>query len=596
MRFIITSAFLKLVLLFLIYTTTHTFYAQEELEVDSLAKYSETELIKKYHNSLDSNIHKAVIYSDQLFKNALSNNNQIKLHRAFKRKAVLESKFGNYEKSHEYIDKAKEIASEKLKDSFLEISCVYLKGKIFYEFGKYDEAFEHYTTALEFYSLNNKFMANVTSHAIALIKNELGDQKGAIKILKKNYKAYKAANEEEIKNFSSSFQINTLLAICDTYIRFAVDNNNITEKKIYLDSALTYNEIGMKEANRINDDYAIPLFTAEKGIINTELGNYEEAIKLINTSSEVILKEGIKGWLPPIFYYKGLTYHKLGNDQQAIKSLKKADSVSQKNAINYPILQRTYYLLSKIYKERNDKENKSKYLDLYMENDQVNERITGTVRSDIHEKYDIRKLNNDLKELNKTNEENKANYNIALIIIFILAFLFIIYWFYNKSRQRQNKAKFDRLLKELAKRKETNNLVTTKNEKPRSTLTIDEEKVRHILTALDKFEQKKQFLDINCDLAFVAKKVKTNKAYLSKVIHSEKQQKFIKYITNLRINYALEKLKEDKLFRSYDIKSIASELGFKSPDSFSRAFKNKTGIYPSYYIKNINKINSSEDI
>ncbi|WP_046755024.1 helix-turn-helix domain-containing protein, partial [Kordia jejudonensis] len=59
---------------------------------------------------------------------------------------------------------------------------------------------------------------------------------------------------------------------------------------------------------------------------------------------------------------------------------------------------------------------------------------------------------------------------------------------------------------------------------------------------------------------------------------------------------ALEKLKEDKLFRSYDIKSIASELGFKSPDSFSRAFKNKTGIYPSYYIKNINKINSSESI
>ena len=44
----------------------------------------------------------------------------------------------------------------------------------------------------------------------------------------------------------------------------------------------------------------------------------------------------------------------------------------------------------------------------------------------IHEKYDIRKLNNDLKELNKTNEENKANYNIALIIIFILAFLLAI--------------------------------------------------------------------------------------------------------------------------------------------------------------------------
>lgn len=86
-------------------------------------------------------------------------------------------------------------------------------------------------------------------------------------------------------------------------------------------------------------------------------------------------------------------------------------------------------------------------------------------------------------------------------------------------------------------------------------------------------------------MAFVAEKVKTNKAYLSKVIHSEKQQKIIQYITNFRTDYVLEKLKEDKVFRSYDIESIATELGFKSSDSFSRVFKNKTGNYSSYYKK-----------
>lgn len=594
MRFITPSTFLKLLLLFCIYTSTHTLYAQEQ-EIDSLAKRSNTELTNKYRKFLYSDIHKAAIYSDQLLKNAVDNNDQKKLHQAYKRKAILESKFGNYNNAHKYIDKAKAIAIEELKEPYLEISCVYFKGKIFYEFGKYEEAFECYTAALEFYSTNNKFMANVTSHAIALIKNELGDQKGAIKILKKNYKAYKEANEKESKNFSSTFEINTLLAICDTYIRFAIDNNDIIEKKTYLDSALAYNKIGLKEAYRDNNNHKASLFIAEKGIINSELGNYEEAIKLINTSSKVIIKEDIKGWLSPLFYYKGLTYHKLGNNNEAIRFLKKADSISQKNAVNYPILQRTYYLLSKIYKDRNDLENKSKYLSLYMENDQINERITGTVRSDIHENYDIMLLNDEIKQLTGQTEENKANYNIALIIIFILAFLFLMYWFYNKNRQQQNKAKFDKLLKELAKKKETAN-ISIKKEKPKTTLTIDEEKVLQILSALDKFEQKKQFLDVNCDLAFVAKKVRTNKAYLSKVIHSEKQQKFIQYITNLRINYALEKLKEDKLFRSYDIKSIASELGFKSPDSFSRAFKNKTGIYPSYYIKNVNKISVSKSI
>lgn len=586
--------YLKLVVLsFFFISIQHTF--SQEQEIDSLAKYSDEEIVNKYYKFLYADIHKAAIYSDQLFKNAVENNDQEKLHQAYKRKAILESKFGNYDNALKYIDKAKTIAIEQLKDVSLEVSCVYFKGKIFYEFGNYEGAFENYTAALEYYNNNNKFMANVTSHAIALIKNELGDQKGAIRILKKNYKAYTEADEKDIKNFNSDFQINTLLAICDTYIRFAIDNDDLIEKNIYLDSALTYNKIGLKEANKRSDTNIASLFIAEKGIINTELGNYEEALKLINTSSELITKEGIEGWLSPIFYYKGLTYHKLGNDNEAIRFLKKSDSVSKKNAVNYPILQRTYYLLSTIYKKRNDLENTSKYLGLYMVNDQINERITATVRSDIHENYDIRKLNKELKELNDTNEENKANYNIALIIIVILTFLFLIYWFFNKNRQQQNKAKFDQLLKELDQKKESNTTII-KEDHPKSTLTIDEKKIQQILTALNKFEEKEQFLDINCDLAFVAKKVKTNKAYLSKVIHSEKQQKFIQYITNLRINHALEKLKEDKLFRSYDIKSIASELGFKSPDSFSRAFKNKTGIYPSYYIKNINKINASEDI
>ena len=105
-----------------------------------------------------------------------------------------------------------------------------------------------------------------------------------------------------------------------------------------------------------------------------------------------------------------------------------------------------------------------------------------------------------------------------------------------------------------------------------------------ILEALSHFEQKKQFLNVNCDLTYLAKKVKTNKAYLSKVIHEEKQQKFIQYITTLRIDYALKQLQEDSVLRSYTISAIATELGFRSAGTFTKAFKEKTGLLPSYYI------------
>ena len=475
----------------------------------------------------------------------------------------------------------------------MEMSSVYLKGKIFYDFGKYKKAFEHYTIAFDYYADTNKFMAYVISHNIALIKNVLGDQKGAIKILKKNYTEYNQATPEEAKNFSNVFHANTILALCDSYLRLAIDTEDINKKKVYLDSATTYNQIGFKETKRIDDNYGYSLFLAEKGMISSERGEYTKAIEEINIAYKEIIEQNIKDWLPSVFYYKGISYYKLGKEEEAIDLLKKVDSVSQKNATNYPILQKTYYLLGKMYTDRGDQNNIAKYQGLYIKNDQINKHVTKSVIDGIHRNYDIKNLEAQIKKLISSKKEEEANYNAALTIIIILIFLFLIYLVYAKNKQLQNQVKFDKLLRALETKKQ---VVPIKKGKSKSSLTIDEEQVQKILFELDKFEEKKQFLDVNCSLDFVAKKVKTNKAYLSKVIHSEKQQKFIQYITNLRIDYALEKLKEDKLFRSYDIKSLATELGFKSPDSFSRSFKSKTGIYPSYYIKNINKINTPEGI
>ncbi len=164
---------------------------------------------------------------------------------------------------------------------------------------------------------------------------------------------------------------------------------------------------------------------------------------------------------------------------------------------------------------------------------------------------------------------------------------FFIFYRYEK---RKNKVAFEKIVKQLDAKK--NLEITPEKIKPALPITIDDEKVVAVLKALEKFEEKEWFRNKNCDLAFVAKKAKTNKTYLSKIIHTHKQLKFIDYIRNLRIDYALERLKDDPVFRSYDIKSIAEESGFKSSDMFSRAFVKNTGIYPSYYIKNINKINT----
>ena len=113
--------------------------------------------------------------------------------------------------------------------------------------------------------------------------------------------------------------------------------------------------------------------------------------------------------------------------------------------------------------------------------------------------------------------------------------------------------------------------------------------ITSILKKLDQFEEKKGFLQKDITLAILAKKCATNTKYLPKVINIHKDKSFVSYINNLRIDYILKELKENKILQKYTIKTISEEAGFNTAESFARAFKNKTGIRPSYYIRNLKK-------
>ena len=100
---------------------------------------------------------------------------------------------------------------------------------------------------------------------------------------------------------------------------------------------------------------------------------------------------------------------------------------------------------------------------------------------------------------------------------------------------------------------------------------------------------KELFISKESTLIEVAKKIQTNTTYLSKVINTHKKKSFTSYITDLRVDYAIERLSHDRKFRSFTIGAIAQEIGFKRSESFSKAFKVKTGLYPSYFIKQLEK-------
>ena len=184
----------------------------------------------------------------------------------------------------------------------------------------------------------------------------------------------------------------------------------------------------------------------------------------------------------------------------------------------------------------------------------------------------------------KSEKRKQKLWVTSLLIVFLVVVSGLL--FFIKQQSSKNKQKFNQLLNKLDSLEKHQNKSGT-NKKVQQ--NVKDTEVERILKALIKFEQKELFLSTNCTLASTAKKLKTNTTYLSKVINSQHQKSFNTYITELRINYAVKRLKEDPIFRKYSILAIANEVGYKSKEGFNKAFKSATGILPSYFIKQISR-------
>lgn len=81
----------------------------------------------------------------------------------------------------------------------------------------------------------------------------------------------------------------------------------------------------------------------------------------------------------------------------------------------------------------------------------------------------------------------------------------------------------------------------------------------------------------------------SNTKYLSKIIFHYRGKGFVDYINDLRVDYIVELLKNDKRIRNYTNKGLAEEAGFSSTQRFTNAFISRTGISPSYFIEELRK-------
>jgi AraC-like DNA-binding protein len=284
-------------------------------------------------------------------------------------------------------------------------------------------------------------------------------------------------------------------------------------------------------------------------------------------------------------YYKGNIFKKLKEENKVFYHFKKADSVYDANPEDIvPEIRDIQEYFVKYYGKDKDFNNQLIYINRLLYVDSIMDSYKKNLNKTIEKEYDRPRL---LKEkqsiIDGLEAENKqSNYAIwGLIGLSVLILTLTIRFYYLK---RQYKTRFNRLIEE-----KTKDNTIEKVEVEEELQGISEHIITSVLNQLKTFEDEAQFLDKTITLANLSKRFNTNSSYLSKIINHYNEKNFNSYLTDLRVNYCIEQLQANKGLRNYTIKAIAEEVGFKNSESFAKAFFKTTGIYPSYFLKQIEK-------
>jgi len=445
------------------------------------------------------------------------------------------------------------------------------------------------TTQLEYYEKllklaeahsNDKYI-QIAFSQIASLLNLSGDIKKSIKIRKKSLAFF------EQKSVDTSFtQKSKNRNIASVY--FYLSSSYLSLKK--LDSAKLYADYIRKFSEKELDSCDL----AWSYILDAEIAltekKFPKAKNFYQKYFDVCQNDYGLDQLNKAYFF-GKAEVGAGNYDQAIKILQKGLDDYKVTAVEEGLMKDYYEKLAEAYKQTGDFKNASIYFEKYLKTKEKYNELKDSAKKQFLEKEreSFRKEFNTLK-IEKDSRTNHLIYVLlgaSLVILFLLFFLLKFY-----KTKKTNEAKFEALMQKINAANKPDEIIDTKDEvlEEKSSIDVPEETKQQILAGLKKLETQEYFLKQECNSYNVARKINTNTTYLSKVINSHFDKNFNTYINDLRINYAIMRLKNDVIFRSYSIQSIAEELGYKSADSFSKYFKQNTGLNPSFYIKEIKNI------
>ena len=521
-------------------------------------------LLKKITDTKHSNPQLAKSYTLQLLKKAQRDNTPEWEFHAYHQLGRISNIMGDY--SNAILNSEKAILIGKiLKRELLEFEGLLTKGNALVYLGKNKEALDNYLKALAIAKNYKDPTYEIRSSAsVAKVKRRIGQSEEALKIYKRNLDlALKKDIHDEIT------LINAYMGVGGTYLRLNKP-----------DSTIYYSNIGLERCFLINDQEGKGYFYNDIGMAYFQKNEYKKAIQYLKKAEKNIIELKNKTRLTETYFFLGNSYFKLNNYDEAIIYLEEIEQIinrqnkNSSNEFNPPELLPTYKLLADSYKKKGDDSQSLFYNEKYIALDRDQDQLKNAVFQTLFENKE-----NDVQKLSDLTSKQKSRFHFLMILLIGILALSILFFIKYLQIKNKHKTIFDQLTAKIESQNKT--------QKAPKEFQIQDKKIDDILRRLHRLEASLFFLEPNCNLQSMAKKVKTNVNYLSQIISTQKNKNFYEYINELRIKYALERLHKDSKFRKYSVKHIGKELGYKSTNSFTKHFKAYTKLYPSYYIKQL---------
>ena len=552
------SPFLLIILLPLFYG--QTLPALSSLSLDELEQKSRDKRLPREEQTA---------YLDALIKKAKQNGDSLRLADAYH---YLCSDFHAYtEKAVAYADSLIEMTKHWNHKTYP--AHAYLqKGIQLFALAKYFEALENFLIAKAFFVQQRDKLGQLrVKNAIATIKIATNQEKEALALFKQNLAFFD--NKDHQINYHQQY-LNSLYALAYAYNTINVpDSAEILSCRGIIESRKSKNKL-------------YPLFLIEYGDAKRLKNQPDLAIDTLFKGVRLIKEKQLsKQTLCNAFLIFGDVYLSQGDTLSSIAYLEKVDSIYKKEPQVIAQAEEAYSKLYTLYKAKREEKKQNRLTDQLL-------KIETILKKDRHDElskglakaYETSKTLSEKENAITKLEKQSNNYILWIWILAVFCIALVIgVTFYLRLRSRINKKRFKELMEKQAApppRSKTKTNGERKKEVELSDKLIDE-----ILSKLQRFEDKKGYLDQKLSVYNLAKKLKTNVNYLSNIVNIYKEKSFPQYVNDLRIDYAVRQLKSKSRLRKYTITALAEEFGFNTAVSFTRAFEKKTEIRPSYFIE-----------